>query len=90
MRVRQCFLEVRAGKRAHSVNPFLSGSDTVMCEGTAMMTTLTVLATLVVVPLLFGVLLAIALAGVLMALIFAPNWVRGLRSGSSTLRVIAA
>ena len=55
-----------------------------------MMTTLTVLATLVVVPLLFGVLLAIALAGVLMALIFAPNWVRGLRSGSSTLRVIAA
>jgi hypothetical protein len=44
-----------------------------------MMTTLTVLATLVAVPFLFGVLLAVALGGV-MTLNFVPDWVRGLRS----------
>jgi hypothetical protein len=44
-----------------------------------MMTTLTVLATLIAVPLLLGVLLAVALGGI-MTLIFAPDWVRRLRS----------
>jgi hypothetical protein len=44
-----------------------------------MMTTLTVLATLIAVPFLLGVLLAIALGGV-MTLNFVPDWVRGLRS----------
>jgi hypothetical protein len=47
-----------------------------------MMTTLTVLATLVAVPFLFGVLLAVTLGGV-MALHFAPDWVRAPRSGST-------
>ena len=64
------------------VNPLASGSDTVLCEGTAMMTTLTVLATLVAVPFLFGVLLAVTLGGV-MALHFALDWLRGPRSGSA-------
>jgi hypothetical protein len=54
-----------------------------------MMTTLTVLATLVAVPFLLGVLLAAALGGI-MTLIFAPDWVRGLRSGSAPPRVTAA
>jgi hypothetical protein len=40
-----------------------------MCEGGTVMTTLTVLAALVAAPFLFGVLLAVALAG-LMALHF--------------------
>ena len=47
-----------------------------------MMTTLTVLATLVAVPFLFRVLLAVTLEGV-MALHFAPDWVRAPRSGSA-------
>lgn len=47
-----------------------------------MMTALTVLATLVAVPFLFGVLLAVTLGGV-MALHFAPDWVRAPRSGSA-------
>jgi hypothetical protein len=54
-----------------------------------MMTTLTVLATLVAVPFLFGVLLAVGLGGVI-TLNFAPDWVRGLRSGSPPPRVTAA
>ena len=49
-----------------------------------MMTTLTVLATLVAVPFVFGVLLAVALGGI-MALHFAPDWARG-----AALRVGAA
>jgi hypothetical protein len=53
------------------------------------MITLTVLAALAAAPLLFGVLLAVALGGY-MALQFAPDAVRGLRSGSTTLRVTAA
>jgi hypothetical protein len=64
------------------MNLVAAGSDTVLCEGTAMMTTLTVLATLVAVPFLFGVLLAVTLGGV-MALHFAPDWVRAQRSGSA-------
>ena len=76
-------------KDPHNVNLFSSGSDTVLCEDTAMMTTLTVLATLVAVPFLFGVLLAVGLGGV-MTLNFAPDWVRGLRSGSPPPRVTAA
>jgi len=47
-----------------------------------MMTTLTVLATLVAVPFLFGVLLAVILGGV-MALHFALAWLRGPRAGSA-------
>lgn len=47
-----------------------------------MMTTLTVLATLVAIPFLFGVLLAVTLGGV-RALHFAPDWVRAPRSGSA-------
>ena len=54
-----------------------------------MMTTLTVLATLVAVPLLFGVLLAVALGGV-MILNFVPDWVRGLRSWIGAAAVTAA
>jgi hypothetical protein len=56
-----------------------------------MMMTLTVLATLVAVPILFGVLLAVALGGI-MALHFAADWVRGPRSGSGSTqcRVTAA
>ena len=47
------------------VNLSAPGSDTVMCEGGTVMTTLTVLAALVAAPFLFGVLLAVALAGVM-------------------------
>ena len=72
-----------------TVNPFLSGSDTVMCEGGTVMTTLTVLAALAAAPLLFGVLLAVALGGHL-ALQFAPDLVRGLRAGSAPRRMSAA
>ena len=56
-----------------------------------MMLTLTVLATLVAVPFLFGVLLAVALGGI-MAIHFATDWVRGPRSGSglTPCRVTAA
>jgi hypothetical protein len=56
-----------------------------------MMMTLTVLTTLIAVPVLFGVLLAAALGG-FMALHFAPDWMRGLRSGSGLVprRVTAA
>ena len=54
-----------------------------------MMTTLTVLATLVAVPLLFGVLLAVALGGVI-TLNFVPDWVRGLRSWIGAAPVTAA
>ena len=61
-----------------------------MWEDPAMTTTLIVLATLVALPFLLGVLLAVGLAGVIMALIFAPDWVRGLRSESSTLRMTEA
>ena len=64
------------------MNLIAAGSDTVLCEGAAMMTTLTVLATLVAIPFLFGVLLAVTLGGV-MALHFAPDWVRASRSGSA-------
>ena len=46
------------------------------------MTTLTVLAILAAVPLVFGVLLAVTL-GAVMALHFAPDWVRASRSGSA-------
>jgi hypothetical protein len=46
-----------------------------------MTTTLTVLATLVAVPFLVGVLLAVGL-GFFMALHFAAEWTRGFRSGS--------
>ena len=53
------------------------------------MTTLTVLAALVAAPLLFGVLLAVALGGYL-ALQFAPDLVRGLRAGSAPRRMNAA
>jgi hypothetical protein len=45
------------------------------------MTTLTVLAALAAAPLLFGVLLALALGGY-MAVQFAPDLVRGLHAGS--------
>jgi len=62
------------------VNPSAPGSDTVMCEGGTVMTTLTVLAALVAAPLLFGVLLAVALGG-FMAVRFAPDLMRGLRAG---------
>jgi hypothetical protein len=55
-----------------------------------MTTTLIVLATLVALPFLLGVLLAVGLAGVIMALIFAPDWVRGLRSELSPLRMTQA
>jgi hypothetical protein len=44
------------------------------------MTTLTVLAALVAAPLLFGVLLAVALGG-FVAVRFAPDLMRGLRAG---------
>jgi hypothetical protein len=73
------------------VNPSTPGSDTGVCEDAAMMMTLTVLATLVAVPILFGVLLAVALGGI-MALHFAADWVRGPRSGSGSTqcRVTAA
>jgi hypothetical protein len=50
-----------------------------------MTTTLTVLATLVAVPFLIGILLAIGL-GFFMALHFAAEWTRGLRSGSGLSR----
>jgi hypothetical protein len=59
-------------KDVTTVNPLSSGSDTVMCEGGTVMTTLTVLATLAAAPLLFGVLLAVALGGY-MALQFASH-----------------
>ena len=59
------------------VNLSAPGSDTVMCEGGTVMTTLAVLAALVAAPVLFCVLLAVALAGV-MALHFG----RGLISPS--------
>ena len=45
------------------VNLSAPGSDTVMCEGGTVMTTLAVLA--VAAPVLFCVLLAVALAGVM-------------------------
>ena len=66
--------------RAGHVNPSAPGSDTVMCEGGTVMTTLTVLAALVAAPLLFGVLLAVALGG-FVAVRFAPDLMRGLRAG---------
>jgi len=47
-----------------------------------MMTTLTVLAILAAVPLVFGVLLAVTL-GAVMALHFALAWLWGPRSGSA-------
>jgi hypothetical protein len=46
------------------------------------MTTLTVLAALVAAPLLFGILLAVALGGY-MVLQFAPDLVHGLRASSA-------
>jgi hypothetical protein len=55
------------------VNLSAPGSDTVMCEGGTVMTTLAVLAALVAAPVLFCVLLAVALAGV-MALHFGRGW----------------
>ena len=66
------------------MNPFALGSDTVLCRGGLDMTTLTVLAALVAAPFLFGVLLAIALAGV-MALHFG----RGLISPPSFAQAAA-
>jgi hypothetical protein len=50
---------------------------------------MTVLITLVAVPFLIGVVLAVALAGI-MALHFAVDWVQGLRSGSANLHAITA
>jgi hypothetical protein len=81
--------EGATGEKTPQVNLFSSGSDTVLCEDAAMMTTLTVLATLVAVPLLFGVLLAVAL-GAVMTLNFVPDWVRGLRSWIGAAPVTAA
>jgi hypothetical protein len=71
------------------VNPSALGSDTVMCEGGTVMTTLTVLAALVAAPFLFGVLLAVALGGY-MVVRFAPNLVSGLRATSAPRRMSAA
>jgi hypothetical protein len=53
------------------------------------MTTLTLLAALVAAPLLFGVLLAVALGG-FMAVRFAPDMVRGMRAGSARRRMSPA
>jgi hypothetical protein len=50
-----------------------------------MITTLIVLATLIAAPLLFGVLLAVGLVGI-MALYFGPEWVRGLVSPPNSAR----
>jgi hypothetical protein len=50
-----------------------------------MMTTLILLAALIAAPLLFGVLLAIGLVGI-MALYFGPGWVRGLISPPNSAR----
>ena len=72
-----------------TVNPFLSGSDIVMCEGGTVMTTLTVLAALAATPLLFGLLLAVALGGY-MGVRFAPDLVSGLRARSAPRRMSAA
>jgi hypothetical protein len=66
------------------VNLSAPGSDTVMCEGGTVMTTLAVLAALVAAPVLFCVLLAVALAGV-MALHFG----RGLISPPSFAQAAA-
>ena len=71
------------------MNPSALGSDTVMCEGGTVMTTLTVLAALVAAPFLFGVLLAVALGGY-MVVRFAPNLVSGLRATSAPRRMSAA
>ena len=71
------------------MNPSALGSDTVMCEGGTVMTTLTVLAALVAAPFLFGVLLAVALGGY-MVVQFAPNLVSGLRATSAPRRMSAA
>jgi hypothetical protein len=53
-----------------------------MCEGGIVMTTLTVLAALAAAPLLFGVLLAVALGGY-MVVRFAPDWVSGPRASAA-------
>ena len=66
------------------VNPCAPGSDTVLCEDIAMMMTLTVLATLIAVPFLFGVLLAAALGGFIV-LHFAADRVRALRCATAAM-----
>ena len=60
-----------------------------MCEGGTVMTTLTVLAALAAAPLLFGVLLAVALGGYMVGR-FAPDLVSGLRASSAPRRMSAA